>query len=156
MKKSMYILTIAASFFMVACGGNSEGEVTAEGNTEATEDAATEEAVEEVAEEASIVGEWKMTDMDMGMEIPAGSEEAFAASIKEAVDATVYTFNEDGTMSLVSNLGEESGTYSIDGSTLTVTTKKTETIEVKELTASTLVFGISEEGLNMTMSFERK
>ncbi|MBL4593656.1 MAG: lipocalin family protein [Flavobacteriales bacterium] len=152
MKKQIYILAIAASFFMVACGSSTEGE--AEGTTETTEEA-TEEVVEE-AEEASIVGEWKMTDMDMGMEVPAGQEEAFAASIKEAVDATVYTFNEDGTVSLVSNLGEESGTYAVEGSTLTVTTKKAESIEIKELTATVLVMGISEEGMNLTMSFERK
>ena len=152
MKKQIYILAIAASFFMVACGSSTEGE--AEGTTETTEEA-TEEVVEE-AEEASIVGEWKMTDMDMGMEVPAGQEEVFAASIKEAVDATVYTFNEDGTVSLVSNLGEESGTYAVEGSTLTVTTKKAESIEIKELTATVLVMGISEEGMNLTMSFERK
>lgn len=149
MKKQVYILAIAASFFMVACGNSSEEAVE-----ETTE--LTEEVVEEVVEETSIVGEWKMTDMDLGMEIPAGQEEAFAASIKEAVDATVYTFNEDGTMNLVSNLGEEPGTYTVDGTTLTATTKKTEALEIKELTATLLTLGLSDGGLNMTMSFERK
>ena len=153
MKKQVYILAVAASFFMVACGSSTEAE--AEGTEETTEEA-TEEVVEEAAEEASIVGEWKMTDMDMGMEIPAGQEEVFAASVKEAVDATVYTFNEDGTVNLVSNLGEEAGTYTVEGTTLTVTTKKTESIEIKELTGSALTLGISAEGLNMTMSFEKK
>lgn len=154
MKKQVYILAIAASFFMVACGGGTEGE--AEGTTETTEEATEEVVEEEVAEEASIVGEWKMTDMDMGMEVPAGQEEAFAASIKEAVDATVYTFNEDGSVNLVSNLGEESGTYTVEGSTLTITTKKTESIDISELTESTLTLSLSVEGLNMTMNFERK
>jgi len=153
MKKQVYILAIAASFFMVACGSSNEGEA---GTTETTEEV-TEEVVEEAAvEEASIVGEWKMTDMDMGMEVPAGQEEAFAVSIKEAVDATLYTFNEDGTAKLVSNLGEEDAIYTVEGTTLTVTTKKTESIEIKELTGSVLTLGISAEGMNMSMSFERK
>jgi hypothetical protein len=39
---------------------------------------------------------------------------------------------------------------------LTVTTKKTESIEIAELTATALTLTISVEEMNMTMSFERK
>lgn len=157
MKKPLSILVITSMLFIVACGGDTENESNNnEATTEETTEEVAEEEVVEEAEEASIVGEWQLSDMDMGIEIPAGQEEAFAASIKEAVESTKYTFNEDGTMVMVNQLGTQNGTYTVDGNMLNASTEgKDESIEIGELTANKLVLLIKEEGMNGSMTFER-
>ena len=159
MKKTIYIFGITTSMiFLMSCGGNSEGEgSTTEETVTTTEAPAEEPMAEEPAEEASIVGVWQMTDMDMGMAPPAGHEEEFKAAIQKSIDATKYTFNEDGSMNIASEMGPQTGTYSVNGSTLSSTVgDKSEDIEIKELTTDKLVLGVTERGSTMTMTFAKQ
>ena len=143
----MYTLAFAASLFMVACGGEAETEV----NTETTEEV-VEEVVEETTAEASIVGDWQMTAMDMGMEMPAEQLEAINASIAK----TKYSFSAEGTVTIVSELGTQEGTYTVDGSSLNTTMDgKEETANITELTADKLVLSIDVDGTAMAMTFSK-
>jgi len=150
MKKQIYVLAMAASLFMVSCGNSAD-----KGSADTAE--VTEKALEKkVVEKASIVGVWKMTDIDLGIEIPAGSEEEFAKIVKEMTDKTVYTFKKDGNVELVNNLGEESATYTVGEEKVTIIGKNTETMNIKELSATKLVLGSNVEDMNATMFFERR
>ena len=76
MKKSIYAFAIMSSLFLVSCGGDSDESSSAEG-TEKTAEGAEKEAG------PSIVGTWKLTDADMGMEIPAEQQEMYDAMMKQ-------------------------------------------------------------------------
>ncbi|MCB0401059.1 MAG: lipocalin family protein [Flavobacteriales bacterium] len=153
MKKTAYIFVMASALSFVACGGDATTEEHAEETTETTE--VTEEPVVE-EEQASIVGAWQMTAMDMGIPVPAGKEAEFEASMKEAIEKTKYTFNEDGSFVINSMIGEQKGTYTVEGNMLNSSMDgKEESIEIGELTADKLVLLIKAEGMNGSMTFKK-
>ncbi len=161
MKKTFYILTMAASVMLVSCGGEKEEEKKDE-KVETTENqAAAEEApvVEEVEveEAASVVGTWQAVSMDLGMEIPEEQQAEMEQAIQEQVAQTKYTFGEDGTMTMVSGLGTETGSYTAGESSIETTINgRTESVNIVELSATTLVLGVDEEGMTMTITLERE
>ena len=160
MKKSIYVFSIAAaSLFLVSCGGTAETEETTDGeNTEAVEN--EEEEEEEVAE-PTIAGTWKLTDMDLGIEIPEGQEEMFADMKATMIENTSYQFNEDGTMTAESYAMDQkqtvTGTYVVEGDQLKTTSEgKEDSINIVELTEDKLVLGIEDRGSMMTMTFAKQ
>jgi flagellar hook assembly protein FlgD len=156
MKKTMYIFSIAASLFLVSCGGSADNG-TDGGSADGTEEGTEEE--EEVAE-VSIVGTWQMSDLDMGMEIPEGQEELFKTMKEELIKSSSMVFNEDGTMNAKASVDGQasdiSGTYTLEGDQLkTVADGKEDTQTVSELTETTLVLKMVDEGTTMTMTYSR-
>lgn len=151
MKKTIFMMAAAASLLFASCKGNAEK----------TEDATTETAQEasEPKEEASIVGVWKMTGFDLDMEIPKGQEKAFEDMKKKMIDATVYTFKEDGKMSVTNHVVKETtGTYTYENNqiiTYSDKTKKTDTVAVDELTADKLVLTAKQGDKKATMTFAK-
>lgn len=145
------MIAAVTSLFVVSC----------KSNTEKVEDEATATVEEPVVKEepASVVGVWKMTDITLDMEIPKGQEKAFEDAKKKMIDATVYTFNEDGTMSFKNNLVKETkGTYVYADGKITIdnsTTKQQESVTVDELTAEKLVITSEQGGRKATMSFAK-
>jgi hypothetical protein len=139
---------------LASCGESTEEEAK-EG--EATEQSQEEGEDETEADVVSIVGEWQCADLDMGMEVPADRKAAMDAAIKQMVDNTKYTFKEDGSLILSTPEGNEMGTYSVEGMVLKtkMASGKEETINIAELTASSLKLKIEEEGMNGSMSFTR-
>jgi hypothetical protein len=154
MKKTIFMLAAATVLLVVSCKGNTE---KVEGEAVETTTTVEEPAVKE--EPASVVGVWKMTDITLDMEIPKGQEKAFADMKKKMVDATVYTFNDDGTMSFKNNLVKETkGTYVYADGKITIensTTKQKESVTVDELTADKLVITSQQGGRKATMSFAK-
>lgn len=154
MKKTFRIMVMASAMGLVACGGDAVTEEVIEATTEEASEEVTE--VVEEAEKASIVGTWQMTEMDMGITPPPGKEEEFKAAMKESIDQTKYTFNEDGSMVINSMLGEQKGTYSVDGDVLTSNLEgKEESIEIGELTTNKLVLLVKSEEINGSMTFKK-
>lgn len=153
MKKIILLIAVATTLFLTSCKTNSE---PTDGETVETTTAAEEPAA---AEPASVVGVWKMSDLELDMEVPKGKEQVIEDMKKEMIAATVYTFNADGTMTFKNNMVEETaGTYTYaDGKIIITnnTTKKNETVTVDELTANKLVIS-SEQGANKAvMSFTK-
>ena len=151
MKKSILIMAVATTLCLSSCKTNSE---PTEGETVETTTTA-----EPAAEPASVVGVWKMSDLDLDMEVPKGKEQVIEDMKKEMIAATVYTFNEDGTMTFKNNMVEETaGTYTYADGKINITnntTKKVETVTVDELTANKLVIS-TEQGQNKAvMSFTK-
>ncbi|HLP64941.1 lipocalin family protein [Flavobacterium sp.] len=156
MKKTIFMMATAASLVFASCKGNAE---STEGETTQTTETTTV-AEEPVAEEpASIVGEWKMTDFNVDMEIPKGQEKAIEDMKKKVIESTTYTFKEDGTMSFKNNLVKEAGgTYTYADGKITFIdnrTKKEEVLTVDELTANKLVFSVEQAGRKASMSFAK-
>ncbi|MFT3794708.1 lipocalin family protein [Flavobacterium sp.] len=151
MKKTILMVAVAATVMLSSCKQNYE-------KTESATTETTEQAVEP-KEEASIVGVWKMTAFDIDMEIPKGQEKAIEEMKKKMIDATVYTFKEDGKMSLTNHLVKEAtGTYTYaDGKLITYSdkTKKTDTLAVDELTTDKLVFTAKQGDKKATMTFAK-
>lgn len=152
MKKTIYAFAVMSSLFLVSCGGDNADDASGEGK-EKTEEGAEKEAG------TSIVGTWKLTDADMGMEIPEEQQEMYDAMMKQLKDNTSYTFNEDGTMISNTFVGEpleQKGTYKLDGDKLSVDMEgRTDSIKI-DLSEETLVMYIEDGGRTMTMTFARK
>ncbi len=130
-----------------------EGDVTAADTTQVKAVEAKPEAV------VTVVGTWKLSDMDMGMEVPKGKEKQFEEMMAKMKAETTFTFNKDGTMS-----GDNpavkgtTGTYTYEYSKLIITdskTKKTETLNVDELTADKLVISNEQNGKKAVMTFSK-
>ena len=157
MNKTILTITAAVTFLFASCGNNSKNaETTTSDSTTVT----TQEALAEPEAEASIAGTWKMTAFDVDMKVPKGKEQALEDMKKKMIAETVYTFNEDGTMSFKNPMVKETpGTYTYEDSKIIITnnaTKKSETVTVEELTADKLVI-VSEQGANKaTMTFSNK
>ncbi len=155
-KKTIFMIATAASLVFASCKGNTESTDAATDST-----ATTTAAVEEPApsEEASIVGEWKMTDFNVDMEIPKGQEKALEEMKKKVIESTTYTFKEDGTMSFKNHLVKEAGgKYTYADGKITYTddrTKNEEVLTVDELTANKLVFSVEQGGRKASMSFTK-
>lgn len=156
MNKTILSITAAVALLFASCGNNTK-------NTDSeTTDAKTLENTQEAAapkSDASIVGVWKMSDMQVDMEIPKGKEQAFDEMKKKMVEATVYTFNEDGTMSFKNHLVKETtGTYTYENGKVTMysnTTKKSDIATVDELTADKLVLSSEQGGKKAVMIFSK-
>ena len=153
MKKVILMMTVATTLCLTSCKTNSEP-------TEGETVEATTTAVEPAAEEpASVVGVWKLSDFTVDMEVPKGKEQALEDMKKEMIESTVYTFNEDGTMSFKNNLVKETaGTYTYADGKINITnntTKKVETVTVDELTANKLVISSEQGGRKAVMSFTK-
>lgn len=137
-------MAVATALSFASCKENAE-----KPETETTE--IVEEAIEEVAAEepATVVGVWQLADFEIDMEVPKGQEQALEDMKKKMIESTVYTFNDDSTMSYKNHLVKETtGTYTYADGKLTITndtTKKDETVMVEELTANKLVL-VSEQG----------
>ncbi len=106
------------------------------------------------------MGEWELVDLDMGMEIPEEQKEMFESAIEEMKEKTVYTFTDDGKITMrTSVMGEamsQEGTYSVKGNILTVIFEGESSDQEIDLTDETLSFQESANGVTMSMTFERK
>ncbi|MCF6132595.1 lipocalin family protein [Flavobacterium wongokense] len=157
MRKTIFTIMAAASLAFASCADKTnKTEGDAAGIDSTLVDAPIAEAPKE---EASVVGVWKLTDMDMGMEIPKGKEKQFEEMMAKMKAETSFTFNEDGTMSgdnpAVKGM---KGTYTYADSKLTIIddkTKKEEVMNVDELSADKLVISNEHNGKKAVMTFSK-
>jgi hypothetical protein len=156
MKKTIFMIMAAATLAFASCAdktNKTEGDATATDSTQVEAETATEPA------EASVVGTWKLTDMDMGMEVPKGKEKQFEEMMAKMKAETNFTFNEDGTMSGDNAVVKGTkGTYTYEDSKLSITdatTKKVEVLNVDELTADKLVISSEQGGRKAVMTFSK-
>jgi hypothetical protein len=157
MRKTIFMAMATASLVFASCNDKAK---TAEGDATAADSIQVEaEAVVESEPEASVVGVWKLTNIDLGMEAPKGQEQALEDIKKKMIAETVYTFNEDGTMTFKNSMVKEtSATYTYEDSKITITdnkTKKAETVTVDELTADKLVISSEQNGKKAVMTFSK-
>lgn len=156
MKKSIFTIMAATLVFASCADKNAKTEGDA-ATTDSTHVAV--EAPVEAKAEASVVGTWKLTEFDMGMEVPKGKEKAFEDMKKKMLAETAFTFNEDGTMTSSNPVVKDSkGTYTYEDSKLKITddkSKKEETLTVDELTADKLVISNEHNGKKAVMTFSK-
>ncbi|OFZ55674.1 MAG: hypothetical protein A3D92_14605 [Bacteroidetes bacterium RIFCSPHIGHO2_02_FULL_44_7] len=153
MKKPMYILAMASALILASCGEGAEGE---ESNNASSEETVSEPEEEEV----SIVGDWKLSDIDFGMDIPKEQEAAFAEMKKTMIDNSSQSFKADGKSTTVSAIGKDivtvKGTYTVDGDQLTIENDGvSSTMKIKTLTADQLTLEVVERGTTMSMTYKR-
>ena len=157
MKKTILMCAAAVTLLFASCKNNS-GETEAGTPSDST-NIPTEAVQAEPAAEASIVGTWKLSDIDLGMEVPKGKEKQFEDMKKKMFEETNFTFNEDGTMSGDNpSVKGTTGTYTYADSKLEITdskTKKVETLTVDELTADKLVISSEQNGKKAVMTFSK-
>lgn len=156
MKKTILMITATVGLLFASCADKSskaEGETTTAESTQAEPEKAAE------PEEASVVGVWKLSDIDLGMEAPKGKEKVLEDMKKKMIAETVYTFKEDGTMTFKNAMIEETpATYTYEDSKIAITdnkTKKVETITVEELTSDKLVLSSEQGGRKAVMTFSK-
>lgn len=156
MKKAILMITVTMALFFASCvdkTNKTEGEATSVENAQAEPEKAAE------PEEASIVGTWKLSDIDLGMEVPKGKEQALEDMKKKMIAETVYTFNADGTMTFKNPMVPETpATYTQEDSKIIITdnkTKKAEIISMEELTADKLVLSSEQGGRKAVMTFSK-
>jgi major membrane immunogen (membrane-anchored lipoprotein) len=157
MKKTFFTIMAVASLVFASCGDKAN---KTEGNTTSNESTLVEPPqADQPKAAATVVGTWKLTEFDMGMEVPKGKEKAFEDMKKKMLAETSFTFNEDGTMSATNPVVKESqGTYTYEDSKLTITdakSKKAETLAVDELTADKLVISSGQNERKAVMTFSR-
>lgn len=153
MKKPIFIVSAFAVLAIASCSSNESK----------TENVATDKAtvvVEETKTEpevaALIVGTWKLTEVDLGMVAPKGQEKTFDDLKKDMIAKTIYTFGEDGSLNMESNLAKSTGTYTLSGNKLTtVLNKKTESVVVESITTTELVIAIDDRGTKTVMKFKK-
>lgn len=150
MKKSILVLTASTILILTSCGNS-------ENKTEASKEVTpVTETVTEKSTPTSIVGTWKLASVDLGMQAPKGHEKEFENMIKEMIEKTSYSFLEDGTLNLSSVIGQETGTYKLEGENLTTVLKnKTETVKAQLPSANELVITVVDNGETMTMTFKK-
>ena len=155
MKKSIYTFGICLAIGLSSCSGSIEDAV---GEMEEMAD----EAKEEMKAEPTIVGDWGLSDFDMGMEIPPAQAEMFDAMKKEMIANGTMSYKEDGTYiqndMMNGQIVKKTGTYSVDGMKLTTTSEDgtSATIEMTSLTDTEMAFAIEDRGNTMTMTYARK
>lgn len=120
---------------------------------------------EETKIEPTIVGDWKLSDFDIGMEIQAGREELFAKTRKEMLTFSTMSYKADGTYSqkdmMDGEIRTQTGTYLVDGNKLTTITTTTSSDGVKtvtnidKLTDLEATFSLTTGGSTMTMTYIR-
>lgn len=153
MKKPMYILAMASALMLVSCGESAEGE-------ELNDSTSQEAEVEEEEEEVSIVGDWKLSDIDLGMDIPKEQEAAMADMKKNMIENSSQSFKADGKSVTVSAIGKDivttNGTYTVEGDKITFDNDGvTSTMTIKSLTADQLILEMVERGTTMSMTYKR-
>lgn len=154
------MISAATALVFASCGKSTktEGDAASNDTTQVVSD--TPQEVAEPAAEASITGTWKLSDIDMGMEIPKGKEKQFEEMKAKMLAETAYTFNDDGTMSMKTPMLDKEipATYTYADSKIVVTdnqTKKAETMTVEELTADKLVLSSEQRGKKAVMTFSK-
>ena len=152
MKKSIYIFGI---FFLFGLSAYAQ------------EDHLTDkvEIVAGVKNQSILVGNWRLFDFDIGMEIPEGQEEMFNEMRKEMIANSTISFKADGTYSqndLVSGeIRTHRGTYSIEEDELTtITTERgvdgvKSVSKISKLSKTEVTFSLEDRGSTMTMTFTR-
>lgn len=152
----MYIVGAILAIGLSAC---SETSIVDEDTKVETEEVA--ETAEDKEVVPTVVGEWKMSDMDMGMEVPKGQEEQFATIKKEMVENGSMTINEDGTFTNTSKTDKvrtEEGTYTVSEGKLITTVKngRESSLDISSLTKEELILTAEDRGRKMTMTYARK
>ena len=116
------------------------------------------------AQSKSLVGTWKLTAVDIGIEIPEEHRASINQTFQEIIANTSMTFNSDGTA--VGNginplNGEkivENSTYTFDGTTLVTTDSNGEedSITLPDFDGKNIAIHETESGLNLTMRFVKQ
>ena len=156
MKKSIFAFGVATALLFASCGGGSDS-ANAGG-----EDGDNTEA-EAPQEDASIVGTWQMANYEMATDENTEFTPEEAANIKEMCAATKYTFNEDGSMTVVDADGEVSGKYEIrdgeegfvDDLVMISEDGSEQAMMLSECTTNNLVLGMLTEDAFITLTFTR-
>lgn len=151
MKKPLFIVAVATSVFLFASCNSSSTET--EENSDGTEVVEEEEGI-------SIVGEWKMSAVDLGMEIPAGQEATFEQMKKDMIAGSSQSFTADGVATTVSSMKKEivtaSGTYTVKDDVLTLVYNGViSTLKIKTLEEHKLILEVDDRGSIMTMTYKR-
>ena len=147
MKKSIYTFGLFIAIGLTSCSGS-------------IEDAAA--GLEEMVAEPTMVGDWKLADFDMGMEIPAEQAEMFETMKQEMIANSTMSYKEDGTYSqsdmMQGQAVTKTGTYSVDGDQLTTTSSEgvATTVNISSLTDTEASFSMEERGSKMTMTYTRQ
>ncbi|PWL32857.1 MAG: hypothetical protein DCO96_00470 [Fluviicola sp. XM-24bin1] len=115
MKKSIYVFALLSALFLVACENNKS-------------DDSTGEKTEMEADASSIVGEWKLSDLDTGMEVPDEARASAEAVVEEMKEKSSMTFNEDGTyvsrQAAQGRVTTETGMYEIEDGKIVTTSEQ--------------------------------
>ena len=109
---------------------------------------------------SSIVGEWKLHEMDLGMEIPQEQQEMFEAMLQEMKDNTLYIFEKDGTIKMqtfvMGERTEQKGTYEVKDNMIITHMEDLDDTTQFTITDSLLIFELEERGTTMSMTFKKK
>ena len=155
MIKSIYTFGICLAIGLSSCSGSIEGMASD------LEDIA-DEAKDEMEAEPTIVGDWGLSDFDLGTNIPEDKKELFANMKKEMIAYSTVTYNADGTYTqndmMQGQIITQTGTYSFDGDKLTTAIEGgDETItHISKLTETEVAFSIDDNGNTLTMTYTRK
>lgn len=157
MNKTIFTIMAVTSLLFTSCGDKTN---KTEGDAATTETTLVEPPkANQPKAKPTLVGTWKLSDIDLGMEAPKGKEKVLEDMKKKMIAETVYTFNDDGTMTFKNFMVKETpGTYSYEDSKITITdakTKKSEMVTVDELTANKLVLTSEQNGKKAVMTFSR-
>lgn len=153
MKKSGFILSVLVTLTLTSNGCN---EPKVESKTITSTEVAVEESKKEPNAGASIVGTWKLFDVDLGMVAPKGKEKVYEDLKKDMIAKTVYTFGDDKALIMESPMGKVSGTYSVKGNILTtVVNKQTDSVTIQSLTANELILVAESRGIKTVMKFKK-
>jgi ABC-type Fe3+-hydroxamate transport system substrate-binding protein len=157
MKKTIFMMMAVTAMLFASCAdktNKTEGDAATADTTQAAP-----EKVVASEPDASVVGVWKLSAIDLDMVAPKGKEQALEDMKKKMVAETVYTFKEDGTMTFKNPMVKETpATYAYEDSRITITddkTKKAETVTVDELTSDKLVITSEQNGHKAVMTFSK-
>ena len=117
---------------------------------------------EEAKAEPTIVGDWKLADFDMGLEIPEEQKELFNEMKNEMLTHSTISYKTDGSYSNTDMIDGEvktqTGTYSVDGNQLTTVSNEgiATTVNIVSITAKKVSYSLLEGGTTMTVTYARK
>ena len=166
MKKTL-LLSILGTFLFTSCESEEtttaperevvEAIVETESNRIEEEDSNNEVTIEGDAK--LLIGTWKLSDVELGMDLMDVQKEMMNAMIAGMIENTTMTFKDDGAFESNSEIqGQkkvETGSWSLDGMELTSTDKtgKEKILELIELTAEKFIVSMDEGGNKMTLTF---
>lgn len=152
MKKSIYTFGICLALGLTACTSSLEGTA-----------ADLEKIAEDMKAEPKVIGDWGLSDFDLGMEIPAEQQEMFDTMKKEMVAVSTMSYKDDGTYSqndlMQGEVITQTGTYHVVNGKLTTINDETDipsTTEIISLTETELVLSIEDQGNTIKMTYTRK
>lgn len=152
MKKSIYTFGICLALGLTACTSSLEGTA-----------ADLEKIAEDMKAEPKVIGDWGLSDFDLGMEIPAEQQEMFDTMKKEMVAVSTMSYKDDGTYSqndlMQGEVVTQTGTYHVVNGKLTTINDETDipsTTEIISLTETELVLSIEDQGNTIKMTYTRK